>query len=115
MTSKIAVLLLIASSSAYSVQASAQYTVQPYNIEPYRIERAPFGPVRITRSPRRGLLATITVKCGSRTITLTTGNDKGVCAGQDGVGGECKDGNENGGKADCTDGCTGASGSGSCK
>lgn len=62
--------------------------------------------------------ATLDVKCGDDTYTISTGNDAGSCGATapgkgGGGGGSCSDGT-NGASANCDTGCVSSAGSGSC-
>lgn len=74
------------------------------------------GLVNPTQGPSR---ATIDVKCGANSFTISTGNDQGACTFKPpgsggGGGGSCSDGNGNSASVSCDTGCSSATGSGSC-
>jgi hypothetical protein len=59
--------------------------------------------------------ASIDLKCGDTTYTVSTGNDQGDCkTGEPPTTAGCSDGKGNGAEVSCLSGCTNSSGSGSC-
>jgi hypothetical protein len=59
--------------------------------------------------------ASVDLKCGDTTYTVSTGNNRGSCtSGGNGQYASCDDGNGSGAIAYCTSGCASSSGSGSC-
>lgn len=61
------------------------------------------------------VFASISLVCGNKTYTVSTGNKGGECkSGGNGNNAICDDGHGNGAEVLCSSGCTSSSGSGSC-
>ncbi|UBF25360.1 hypothetical protein K9N68_27750 [Kovacikia minuta CCNUW1] len=105
------------SESAQSAQPGR--TTEQRNQTPGRVHQIPQGPSDFVNPTKKPSKATLDVKCGGNTFTISTGNDQGTCTATPpgsggGGGGACSDGSGNTASVSCDTGCSGATGSGSC-